>query len=198
MFHIRKIQSTALASAVLCCFAAALPGAAPNVHYAAAGVFATPAVSGKDIFGIAGQPFALSFVLNEATEPAIHSETMAEYTNVTVKLTVKSGTTGLTTTYAVLHVSVFLVVGAPGKPDWVALAIPFDVYHTEFDLTIAAKVRMPAGTITTTAIGPFTAAVSLTAGDGTVTYACPACAPPFTGNSTSLAFAEGALTATEE
>src|SRR5580700_2022815 len=90
MFHIRKIQSTAFASAVLCCFAAALQGAAPDVHYHAAGVFATPAVSGMDVFRLAGEPFDLNFVINEATEPARHSETMAEYTNVTVKFKVES------------------------------------------------------------------------------------------------------------
>jgi hypothetical protein len=122
---------------------------------------------------------------------------MAEYTNVTVKFKVESGDP-VPYFYTTLHASVFLVVGAPGKPDWIALTIPFHFALYDYDLTIAAKVRMPAGTITTTAIGPFSAPVSLTAGDGAVTYACPACAPPYTGNSTSLAFASGTLSATEE
>jgi hypothetical protein len=96
MFRIRKIQSTALASAALCCFAAALPGAAPDVNYAATGVFATPAVSGEDILGLAGHPFALTLVVNEATKPARHSETMAEYSNVTVTFRVSNGASTIT------------------------------------------------------------------------------------------------------
>jgi hypothetical protein len=94
MFPIRKIQSTALASAALCCFAAALPGAAPDVKYAATGVFATPAVSGLDTFKIAGQPFTLTLAINEATKPARSSEKMAEYTNLTGRFTVKNGAGG--------------------------------------------------------------------------------------------------------
>jgi hypothetical protein len=69
MFPIRKIQSTALASAALCCFAVALRGAAPDVKYAATGVFATPAVSGKDGFLLAGQPFALTLVVKRQPSP---------------------------------------------------------------------------------------------------------------------------------
>jgi hypothetical protein len=189
MFRIRKIPSTALASAALCCFAVALPGAAPDVNYAATGVFATPAVSGMDIFKIAGQPFTLTLVINEATKPARGSETMAEYTNVTGRFTVKDGITGATHFFNVLHANLFLVVGGPGKPDWFALTIPFD--NEGLNMTVTAKVRMPAGTITTPAIRPFTAPVSLTPSDGSVTYACPACPPPCTGNSTTLAFAGG-------
>ena len=190
MFPIRRIQSTALASAALCCFAMALRGAAPDVNYAATGVFATPAVSGKDSFLLAGQPFALTLVLNEATKPARHSETMAEYSNVTVTFTVKSGINGVTYKFTTLpDVTLFLVVGGPGKPDWFALTIPFD--YAGLNMTVTAKVRMPAGTITTPAIWRFTAPVSLTPSDGAVTYACPACPPPYTGNSTTLAFAGG-------
>ena len=187
MFPIRKIQSTALASAALCCFAVALLGAAPDVNYAATGVFATPAVSGKDILGLAGHPFALTLVVNEATKPARHSETMAEYSNVIVTFRVSNGAS--TFTFIVPGVNLFLVVGAPGEPDWFALTFPFDIGG--INLTVTAKVRMPAGTITTPAIRRFTAPVSLTPSDGAVTYACPACPPPYTGNSTTLAFAGG-------
>ena len=93
MFPIRRIQSTALASAALCCFAVALRGGAPDVKYAATGVFATPAVSGMDTFKIAGQPFTLTLVINEATKPARGSETMAEYSNVTMTFRVSNGET---------------------------------------------------------------------------------------------------------
>jgi len=190
------LRSIAIASAALCCFAAVGAGAEPNVNYAATGTFATPAVSGLDTFKLAGQPFTLTFAVNEATKPTRHSETMAEYSNITVVLTVKAGVTGGTYTYTVLGVNVFLVVGAPGKPDWFFLQIPFTFGGAP--IVITAKAKMPAGTIATPAIQPFTAPVTITPRDGVATYACPACPPPYTGNSTTLAIAGGTLSATEQ
>jgi len=110
-------------------------------------------------------------------------------------LTVTSGLFG-THTYQVLGVSLFLAAGPPGKPDWSYLAFPFDLFAPD-NLTIRAIVAMPAGTITTPAIRPFAAPVTLTPPDR-VTYACPACPPPYTGNSTTLAIAGGTLSATEQ
>ena len=194
MFHIRKIQSIAIASAALCCYAAAVSAAEPNVTYAATGVFATPAVSGEDVLELAGQPFTLTFVVNEATKPTRHSETMAEYGNIPVTGTVVTGTCGCTLNF-LGSASLFLVVGAPGEPDWIALKLPITYGDP---ITTTAVVRMPAGTIDTPAIRPFTAPVTLTPSDGEVTNACPACPPPNTGNVTTLAFAGGTLTATTQ
>jgi hypothetical protein len=195
MFHIRNIQSIAIASAALCCYAAAVSAAEPNVTYAAIGVFATPPVSGEDVLELAGQPFTLTFVVNEATKPTTHSETMAEYSNIPVTVTVVPGATGVPFPFEV-DASLFLVVGAPGKPDWIALKFPFEIVGRP--LMITAVIRMPAGTIDTPAIKQFTAPVTLTPSDGEATYACPACSPPYTGNSTTLAFAGGTLNATEQ
>jgi len=69
------LQSIVIASAALCFFVAAGAAAEPNVNYAASGTFATPAVSGADILGLAGQPFTITFAVNEATKPTRHSET---------------------------------------------------------------------------------------------------------------------------
>lgn len=195
MFHIRKTQSIAIASAALCCYAAAVSAAEPNINYAANGVFATPAVSGEDVLQLAGQPFTLTFVVNEATKPTRHSETMAEYSDIPVTGTVVTGTCGCTLTVGG-SASLFLVEGAPGKPDWIALR--FSTTYGSYPITTTAVVRMPAGTIDTPAIRPFTAPVTLTPSDGEVTNACPACPPPNTGNLTTLAFAGGTLTATTQ
>jgi hypothetical protein len=192
MFHIRKIQSIVIASAALCCHAAAVSAAEPNVTYAANGIFATPAVSGEDVFFLAGEPFTITFVVNEATKPSRHSETIAEYSNILVDATATTGAGGETFTYNG-PASLFLVVGAPGKPDWIILSFPFSIFGDT--VTFTSKIRMPAGTITTPAIRPFTAPVTFTPADGQLTYACPACPPPWTGHSTTLAMAGGALTA---
>jgi hypothetical protein len=195
MLHIQRIPSVCIASAVLCCFASAIRGAAPNVTYVASGTFATPAVSGEDTFKFAGEPFTLTFVVNEATKPIRHSETMAEYSNIPVKVTVTTGTNGAT--YMVNATArLSLVVGAPGKPD--RFAVRFPLNFGGLPLMITAKARMPAGTISRPAIKPFTAPITLTPKDGMAIYACPDCSAPWTGHSTTLATAGGTLTATRE
>jgi len=193
MFDLRNMQSLVIASAMLCYFAAAGQGAAPDVTYIATGVFATPPVSGQDVLGFAGQPFTVTFVVNEATKPTRRSETMAEYSNVTVVLTIELST-GQTFQFTVLDASLFLVVGPPDKPDWIAVKFPFPI-GTNDTLAITAKVGMPAGTIATPLIKPFTVPVTLNPSDGEMTYACPACSPPWTGNSSTLAIAGGTLIA---
>jgi hypothetical protein len=193
MFHIQEMQSITIATAALCCFAAAGQSAVPNVNYTATGVFVTPALSGEDIFELAGEPFTLTFTLSEATKPTRHSETMAEYTNVPVSGTVVSGIDGATFPFNG-PATLVLLVGTPGKPDGFLLQAQ---YNFGGDIiVITAKATMPPGTITTPAIKPFTAPVALMSGD-TVTYACPACPPPWTGHITDLAIAGGTLSATK-
>jgi hypothetical protein len=194
MFYLRKMQTMAVTTAVLCCFAAAdklLAATAPNVNYTATGVFATNPVSGSDLLELAGQPFTLSVVLNEATKPTKHSKTTAEYTKVPVTGTVQSrlipgtpiplapGTMG----------NLSLVVGAAGQPDALQLKFPQNVVGV--NLTITAKIMMPNGTITTPAIKPFTASVTLTSSDGSVSYAD-------TTATTVLGFASGTLSAVKQ
>ncbi len=191
MFDIRNMQPLAIASAVLCCFAAAGWGAEPNVTYTATGTFATPAVSGEDVLGLAGQPFTITFVLNEATKPTRHSDTIAEYTNISATLTGRLDAFGAPGEYNYVQtgVSLFLVVGGAGKPD--GAFVQFPLSPTGLPVTVTAKAAMPAGTITTPAIRPFTAPVTLTPKNVVVTVVCPACAPPYTGNATTLAVADG-------
>jgi len=196
MFDLRNMQSLAIASAMLCYFTAAGQGAAPDVTYTATGVFVTPAVSGQDILSLAGQPFTLTFVVNEATKPTRRSETVAEYGNIPVAGAVKSGINGANY-YFNGPASLVLAVGAPGTPDSFVLKFPFN-YAGFIPLVITAKVSMPAGTIVTPNIKPFTAPVMLAPDDGQVTYTCPACSPPYSGYSTILAIAGGTLNAAKQ
>jgi len=193
MFSIRKMQSMVVASAALCCFAASVSAADQNVTYTAFGIFATPPVSGEDVFFLAGEPFKITFVVNEAKKPTRYTETAAEYTDIWVKATTRESALGLVEIYDG-PANLFLVVGSPNQPDWIFVNFPYPV--AEDTVIFTAKIRMPAGTIATPAIRPFTAPVTLTPSDGVLTYACPKCAAPWTGHSTTLGIAEGTLTAT--
>jgi len=194
MFNIRNMQSIAIATAALSCFAAAGQSAAPDVNYTASGVFVTPALGGEDNLRFAGEPFTLTFVLSEATKPIRHSETMAEYSNIPVSVTVVSGWTGFNYFFNETA-TLILVVGAPGKPDGFFLRFP--ATNIGDPIVVTAIATVPPGTITTPASKPFTAPVTLTSSD-TVIYACPACPPPYTGHATALAIAGGTLTATKQ
>lgn len=55
----------ALVAAVLCSVAQAI-AAAPNILYMASGTFATPALAGQDMLGIAGEPFSITIRVNES------------------------------------------------------------------------------------------------------------------------------------
>jgi hypothetical protein len=192
MFHIRKIQSTAIAAMAMCCFAAVVTATEPDVSYASAGIFATNVISGEDGLELAGQPFTLLFVVNEGTKPIRHSETTAEYNNILVDFTFASRAGEVPQGFSAT-VTLVLQVGAPGQPDWFIVQFPFT--YGGLPLIITAKIMMPAGTLAKPAIESFAAPVTLTPSSGTVTYACPACPPPNTGKSTTLAIRAGALVA---
>ena len=192
MFSIRKMQPIVVASAALCCYAGPVPAQESNVTYTASGIFATPPVSGEDVFFLAGAPFTITFVVNEAKKPTRYTETTAEYTDVFVNAKIIIGL-GLLELYD-RPVNLFLMAGAPNQPDWIFITFPYPFSGDTIIFT--AKIMMPAGTIITPAIRPFTAPVTLTPSDGVMTYACHKCAAPWTGHSTTLGIAEGTLTGT--
>ena len=62
----------------------------------------------------------------------------------------------------------WLVAGVPGQSDFVAIVVQLD--YGGYLITYTGKIKLPAGTITTPAIGPFAAPVTLTPHDALVTY----------------------------
>jgi hypothetical protein len=159
IFSSRKIHFAAIACTALCGYAATIQAAEPDIAFAASGVFAIPAIGGADAFGLAGEPFTLSFTINEAAKPTRHSETISEYDKVPVVVEAISRNFGPQPQIRATATLV-LAAGTSGKPDRFFLTFPIVV---EGGLTVrfTARIRMPAGTIASPAIQPFTASVPL-------------------------------------
>jgi hypothetical protein len=189
MFPIRKMQSIAIAAAMLCCFAGAGVAGTPSVTYTGSGVFANPADKGNDLLELAGQQFTLSVTVSEAAKPIHQSPTYAIYGKVPVTGTVYSALLpGEAIPLTAGTVGNFeLSVGATGEPD--TLWFTFTQVVIGVNLKITCRVFMPHGTITTPQIVPF-ATVTLGSDNGMVSYSDTTAA-------TVLGFASGTLTATE-
>jgi hypothetical protein len=184
-----------IAAAALCAVATASPSAARQVTYFASGAFSTPALSGEDQAGVAGSPFIISFVIDEDAIPVQHAGGTAEYSSVPVngKIYIDTGTN----IFLPLNgpASLYLVCDAPDQPDWIILQLPLPTSAIG-TIEVTAKILLPPGTLTTPAIRPFAAPVPFLPSNARVTYACPACPPPYTGLSTTLAIQGGSLNAT--
>ncbi len=167
--------------------AAAAPLAATNVTYTAAGTFSTTVVSGSDTFKLAGQPFSISIVAAEGSVPVKSGKTYAEYNKLKMTGTVQSGLIPTPTTLSSGGTSVELAYGNPAY-DVFAMFAPLKILNIQFNIT--AVIKAPKGTITSSAIAPFSAPVSLTSSMTTVTYS-------YTTNgvtsSTTLTIASGTL-----
>jgi len=164
------------------------PAGVPNVLYAASGIFAKPAISGADGLLLAGEPFSIRLLANEALKPTKHTSTWAEYNNITAAGLVQSARyPGSWYPFSSGQTTLVLRLGQAGEPDEVEISFPLTFLYLQ--LSISARATLPPGTMTTTAIRPFTAAVAL-AGT-TMTYAD-------TQASTTLAVASGTLNAAVE
>lgn len=194
MFSIRRIRSLAITAAVaMLSEGVAARAAEPQVTYTATGTFATPPLRGMDGYELAGEPFTITVVVSEGTKPIRHSETSATYNVAGTVVFTSLVDGGFPHTYVFNGGELSLVVGAAGQPDLVQITFPFTI--TVYTVTFTGRVRMPNGTITTRAIRPFTAPVTLARGDAGMTYTCTAGAcGPYT--STTLAISSGTLTAT--
>ena len=191
-FYLRKMQATALAAAVMFCLAAseklvaASPDTAPNVTYTATGTFASPAVSGADLFKLAGEPFSISVVVNAATVPTSHGAQWAKYTGQKMTGSVTSGLEPSPVAISSSSTSLELAIGNPSY-DVFELFAPVNVLGIQ--INVLANIEMPPGTMTKPLAHPF-ASVTLGTPD-TVTYTDPA-----TGASTKLGIDSGTLVAT--
>lgn len=161
-----KIQSIAVVAAAF--FATALsPAAAATVTYTASGTFASPAISGSDTFKLAGEPFSISIVGDEAMVPFQQSASFALYHGVVASATVQSALVPTPIAIKTTQTALLLYTGNPA----------FDVFElgtkisvVGLTLTISAKVLMHKGILTTPLINPFTGPVNLTPAKATLTY----------------------------
>jgi hypothetical protein len=191
-FHVRKMQVGAIAAAAMYCLAAsetlvaASPDTAPNVTYTASGTFASPQISGGDLFKLAGEPFSISVVVNAATVPTKTGAQWAQYTKLKMTGVV---TSGLETSPVVISsggTSIELAIGNPSY-DVFEMFAPVNVAGTQ--INVLANIEMPPGTIAKPLAHPFPS-IALGPAD-TVTYTDPA-----SGASTKLGIANGTLVAT--
>ena len=198
--HVRKLQTVAIALAGILCVAtseklAAQSTTAPNVTYAAAGTFATPQISGNDLFQLQGQAFSIDIVANAALPPTTHGGHWARYTKLKMKGSVGSGLEP--TPIAIMSglTSLEIATGNPSYDQFVVFA-PVNAFGIEID--VLAYLQTPPGTVASALIHPFSSVTLKPCTHGT-TLTCVntvVYSDPNTGNSTTLGIDSGTLVAT--
>jgi hypothetical protein len=181
------ISALSYVAASLALFAQATPTTAPNVTYSATGTFASTPVAGQDIFKLAGNPFTINIVANEANVPATHGARWAKYTKLTMSGAVTSTLIPIPFAISSPNSSIELAMGNPAYNVF-AMFTPINVLGKL--IYIKTNLQMPAGTLTTPLIKPFAGPVTLGPSSGTVSYSDPS-----TGTATTLAIANGTLSA---
>jgi len=146
----------------------ALPVAAQNVIYYATGTFATPA-RGEDFGELAGEPFSIRILANENLKPTRQTDTSALYTRLSLEFAVSTGYLEYPLGFTASNLSLLLRLGGAGQPDMITIQFPTTIGPNQ--LTVSASVPLPPGTLTTTAIQPFSTPIDLAANNATVTYA---------------------------
>jgi len=169
LYRFRTSQFLTVATAAIACFAAGgtAIAAAPNVIYTATGTFATPAVSGNDLFKLAGQPFTIQVVANAATVPTSSGQQWARYTKLTMQGTVQSGLLPTPIAIASNMTSLQLATGNPSY-DLIVIFAPIKVIGIQLQIT--ATIQLPKGTLKNGLIHPFTATAQLNPTNTTVIY----------------------------
>jgi uncharacterized protein (TIGR03437 family) len=202
MVCIRKMHVVAIAAAATFCLAAseklvaASPDTSPNITYAASGTFATPQLSGADVFKLAGEPFSIKLVVNSATPPTTHGATWAKYTGLPMTGMISTGLEPTPYTIESNKTSIELSTGNPAY-DLFTMFAPVSVVDTPIYVT--ATIQMPPGTISKPLVHPFAA---ITLGPCTEPVPPGPCVDtvvyqdPSTGASTTLGIASGTLAAT--
>ena len=166
-FHFRTIRALTLAAALSLVAASQTLAAAPNVTYTATGTFGTTPIGGSDLFKLAGEPFSISVVANEALVSKNHGAQWAVYSGLKMTGTVQSGL--LPTPVTIANSSTNLAL-AYGNPSYDVFLLGSPVKISGMTVTITANINMPEGTIGNDHILPFKAPVSLGPANATVTY----------------------------
>ena len=166
------------------------PATAPNVVYTATGTFSPTVVSGLDKFKMAGQPFTISIIANEALTPASHGSGWNKYTKLTMGGTVQSGLIPIPTAISSNSSSLELAVVSSTKSNTMAIFAPLSIMKG-LQINLTAVIQMPMGTLSKLAVYPFTAPATLTSTNNTVTYS-----EPSTAESTTLTIASGTVSTT--
>jgi hypothetical protein len=172
-----KMRSIAIAAAIISGFAASenLVASCPTqtVTYEALGRFGNNPISGRDIFKLAGRPFTIYLYACESLQPSQTGSDYAVYADVELRGTVTSGL--IMTPYTIRPTPVaFALVQAPTGPDLVELGGNLTVFGSL--IYIRANIALPAGTLTSTSIAPFSKVPIITA-NSALSYSYPSWRP---------------------
>ncbi|MFN7993376.1 MAG: hypothetical protein U0Q18_07230 [Bryobacteraceae bacterium] len=140
--------------------------AAPDVKYYCTGTFGSPAMTGQDIFQLAGRPFTVSIVVNTATVPSSYGTGWARYTKLTMSGTVQSKL--FPTPIAISSTSTSIQLSIGPQADTFTLYAPIKVIG--LNLSITSSIQLPVGTITQLLIHPFSAPARMTPAGATMVY----------------------------
>jgi uncharacterized protein (TIGR03437 family) len=172
-----KMGSIAIAAAIISGLAAPENSFAtcssPIVTYQATGRFGANPISGRDVFKLAGQPFTIYLYACESLQPSQTGSDYAVYSGVELRGVVKSGL--IQAPYTIRPAAMtFVLVQPPSGPDLIQLDGNLTVFGSL--IFIRGSIAVPAGTLTSTSIAPFTKVSIVTTNSG-FSYAYPSWRP---------------------
>jgi uncharacterized protein (TIGR03437 family) len=168
-----KIRSIAIAAAVISGFAASenlvASCSVPVVTYQASGSFGSNLIKGQDTLKLAGQPFSITLYACESKQPSQTGPSYAVYAGIALTGTVKSSL--ITTPYTIKATPMtFILVTPPTGPDLVEVEGNLTVFGSL--IFVHGSIAVPAGTLTSTSIAPFSKVPIVTASSGFI-YSYP-------------------------
>ena len=171
-----RMRSIAVAAVVLSGLAAsenlvASTCSSSVIEYEASGTFGSTIVSGLDKYELAGKPFNIFLFACESKAPSRTGPDYAVYSGVELAGYVKSGRTAGTIPFRIAPTSVNLIlVKAATGDDTVEMKGTLTIGPQQ--LPIQASVGLPAGTLTSLSIAPFSKVAIATTGSD-LTYSAP-------------------------
>jgi hypothetical protein len=133
------------------------------IEYQASGEFGSNVISGPDKIKLAGEPFSIALYVCESKTPSKTGSDWAAYAPLYMTGTVTSGLTGQPTAISAQRMTIILVQPSVGV----------DIAEVEGTLAvhgnvifIHGSVALPAGTLTSTSIAPFSRVPIVTAHSG--------------------------------
>jgi len=174
-----KMRSIAIAAAVISGFAASQNLVAAScsgtvIAYSTVGQFGSTPVSGQDLLQLAGEPFELTVSACNTMKPRKTGTGYAQYSPVAMTGVVQSRILGVPTK---IRSAAALVVSVSGSSNSISVIAPVTI-EPGVTVNIHGILALPAGTLTSTSIAPFSK-VSVVTGQSFLTYSA-------SGHSTTL------------
>lgn len=159
-----KLRSIAIAAAVISGLAASenlvAATCATSVTYQASGHFGANVVQGPDGFKLAGEPFSITMYACEGKAPSQKGKYDSVYAGIALTGKVKSA--DITNWYTIKATPMTFILDEPATgPDFVEMEGNLTVFGSL--VAIHGSLALPAGTLTSTSIGPFPSVAVVTA-----------------------------------